>query len=292
MSPIAFIGIGNLGFPIAKNLLKAGYAVTVYNRTRDKALPLEELGAVIAASPEAAITKGGIVITLLSDDHALSAVATDGFAEALGADGLHLSMSTISPETARTIAAHHAAFGVTYLAAPIFGRPEAAAAKQANVCLAGKGGEKERAIAVLKDGVAKQVFDFGEDVGHANVVKLIGNFMIASSLEMMGEAFAFGEKNGIAAQLVYDMLMQTLFAAPLFQNYGRMIVQQQYEPAAFSVPLGLKDVDLVLRTGKEVLAPMPMASLLHDRFVSAMAKGRGHMDWSVLAKGAYDDAGL
>lgn len=293
MNTIGFIGLGNLGLPIATNLIKAGYGLKVYNRTKEKASSLVALGAKSVSQAHEAASPGGIVITLVSDDHALREVAGDALAKALGQGGLHISMSTIGADTSRSLALHHKKFGVSYLAAPVFARPEAAAAKLGSVCFSGGTPEdRNRARQVLTEGVAKNIFDFGDDAGAANVVKLIGNFMIAASVEMLAEGFALAEKNGVPAQAVYEMLTGTLFAAPVFQNYGRIILSKKFEPASFRLALGLKDVNLVLENANQSQTPMPMANLVHDRLLRGMANGNGDLDWASFANEVLKDAGL
>jgi 3-hydroxyisobutyrate dehydrogenase-like beta-hydroxyacid dehydrogenase len=293
MDTIGFIGLGNLGLPIAGNLCKAGYPVKVYNRTQKKASPLIALGAQVVSKASEVADQGGIVVTLVSDDDALRHVADDDFARALGKDGLHSSMSTMAPKTSRDLALHHRQFGVRYVSAPVFARPDAAAARLGNVCLSGgMAVDRNRAKPVLSDGVAKQIFDFGDDAGSANVVKLIGNFMIASSIEMMAEGFVLAEKNGLAAQAVYDMLTSTIFAAPVFQNYGRIILKRQFEPASFRLALGLKDVNLVLQNGNQSQTPLPLAHLVRNRLLKAMEEGNSEVDWSSFSEQVRRDAGL
>ncbi|QRR03065.1 NAD(P)-dependent oxidoreductase [Dyadobacter sandarakinus] len=288
---IAFLGLGNLGSPIAESLINAGYELTVWNRTAAKADPLAKLGAKLAASPVEAITPGALVISVLSDDAAVKDTFSEEVLQKLGNGGIHISMSTISPEAARFLEKTHEKFGVGYVAAPIFARPEAVKSAVGNICLSGKAAPKERIRPVVQTFV-KGVFDFGEDAGAANVVKLAGNFMIAASMEMMAEAFTMAEKNGIERQKIYEMLTSTLFAAPIFQNYGKIVARHIYEPAAFRLPLGLKDINLTLKTASDVHVPMPLADLLKNRFVAALAKGREDLDWGALALGASDDAGL
>ncbi len=293
MNNIGFIGLGNLGFPIATNLLKAGYDIKVYNRTKEKASALIALGAKSVTHPFEVASPGGIVITLVSDDAALREVACDEFAKALGKGGLHISMSTIGADTSRALALHHKQFGVSYLAAPVFARPEAAAAKLGSVCISGGTvEERNRAKPFLTDGVAKQIFDFGDDPGAANVVKLIGNFMISASVEMMAESFALAEKNGVPTQAVYEMLTSTLFASPIFQNYGRIILGKKFKPASFRLLLGLKDINLVLQNGNQSQTPLPMANLVHDRMLRGVANGNAELDWSSFAEEAGRDAGI
>ncbi|NIJ51090.1 NAD(P)-dependent oxidoreductase [Dyadobacter arcticus] len=288
---ISFLGLGNLGMPIAESLINSGYELTVWNRTQSKAEPLAILGAKVAAEPMDAIIPGGIVISVLADDAALEEIFSMEVVEKLGKGGIHISMSTISPETSRQLSQIHEWYEATYVSAPIFARPEAVKARIGNICISGNVAAKERVKPILQTFV-KGIFDFGEEVGAANVVKLAGNFMIAASLEMMGEAFTLAEKNGISRQGIYEMLTQTLFAAPIFQNYGKVVASNIYEPVAFRLPLGLKDINLTLKTASDSNVPMPMADLIRNRFISAIAKGRDNLDWGALAMGASDDAGL
>lgn len=290
---IGFIGLGNMGEPMAGNLLKAGYTLRIYNRTPSKAASLAGQGAKVVSHPREAAEPGGIVITMLSDDRALEGAVVDdnGLLQRLGPGGIHLSMSTVSPATARNLAERHRRYGVAYLAAPVFGRPQAAAARKLWICFSGSHAAKERVQPVL-GALGQGVFDFGEDPGAANVAKLAGNFLIASAIEAMAEAFTLAEKNGIGRERIADMLTQTVFACPVYQNYGKAIAQERYTPAGFRLSLGLKDIDLVLQAAAAGKAPMPLASMLHDRFVSAMAKGREELDWAGLALSISDDAGL
>jgi 3-hydroxyisobutyrate dehydrogenase-like beta-hydroxyacid dehydrogenase len=293
---IGFIGLGNMGRPMASNLVQAGFALRVYNRNPRKAEPFVAQGAQQVAKPGEVVEPGGIVVTMVANDNALESVVTgeEGFLERLGHNGIHLSMSTVSPATARKLADLHAQHGSTYLAAPVFGRPEAAAARKLFICLSGPSGaqaDKQR-VQPLLQALGQGVYDFGEDPGAANVVKLTGNFLIAAAMEAMAEAFTLAEKNGIERTKIIDMLGQTSFACPIYQNYGKTIAEERYTPAGFLLSLGLKDVNLVLQTAESAQMPMPLASLLHDRFMASVAKGRGEMDWSALALGVSEDAGL
>jgi len=288
---IAFLGLGNLGAPIAERLINSGFEVTVWNRTISKAEPLAQLGAKVAENAIDAIEPGGIVFSVLADDSAVETTFSDALLEKLGQNGLHISMSTISPDCSRNLTETHKKFGVSYVAAPIFARPDAVRSGMGNIVVSGEAGARERAKPLVQNFV-KGVFDFGDDPGAANVIKLCGNFMIAASLEMMAEAFTMAEKSGIPRQSIYEMLTSTLFAAPIFQNYGKMVAQHTYEPVLFSLPLGLKDINLTLQASAKVNAPMPLADLVKNRFVSALAKDRAHLDWVALAKGASDDAGF
>ncbi|MBD3884696.1 NAD(P)-dependent oxidoreductase [Phormidium tenue FACHB-886] len=290
---IGFIGLGNMGLPMATNLLDAGYRLRVYNRSPEKAKPLLERGAEVVNHPAEVVESGDVVITMLANDQALESVVLqdDGILQAVGANGIHLSMSTVSPATAKKLAEQHEQQQSHYLAAPVFGRPDAAAAKKLWIALSGKPVAKDRVRPIL-DCLGQGIFDFGETAAAANVVKLAGNFLIISAIEAMAEAFTLAEKNSIDRTQIAALFGQTLFACPIYQNYGRMIAEQQYEPAGFKLSLGLKDVTLVLQTAREQQMPLPLASLLHDRLIAAVAHGKGDIDWTGLALTASEEAGL
>ncbi len=290
---ISLIGLGSMGLPLGMNLLESGYKLRVYNRTIAKAQPLIERGAQLAHSPSEAVESDGIIITMVANDASLEEITIGkmGLVEKLGANGIHLSMSTVSPATSEKLAEQHRQHGSEYVACPVFGRPDAVAARKIWICLSGNSAAKERVKPILEK-LGQGVFDFGEMVSAANVVKLTGNFMIMSAIEAMAEAFTLAEKNGIDRSQIAELFGQTIFACPIYQNYGRMIAKQQYEPAGFKLSLGLKDMTLALQTARSSQAPMPLASLLHDRLLASTAQGRGEMDWTALALKASEDAGL
>jgi 3-hydroxyisobutyrate dehydrogenase-like beta-hydroxyacid dehydrogenase len=290
---VGFIGLGNMGEPMARNLLRAGYKLRVYNRTSSKAQALAAEGAEVVETLRDVINPDGIVLSMVANDHALEEVVLGekGIGNALGQGGIHISMSTVSPHTAQKLAAHHEKRGTTYLAAPVFGRPEAAAAKKLWICLAGDRKAKERARPVLEE-LSQGIFDFGEKPEAANVVKLAGNFLIGAAIEAMAEAYTFAEKNGVSREDVADLFSKTFLSCPIYQNYGTVIATQEYKPAGFKVSLGLKDMTLLSRVAASSRTPMPLGALLQERLQAAMNKGRADMDWTALALGASEDAGL
>ncbi len=290
---IGFVGLGAMGLPMAANLLAAGYHLTVYNRTASKAEPLIAKGAHRADRAGDVAHPGGIVVSMLADDASVKSLVTgeDALAEHLAPDGIHISMSTVSPAATRELAAYHEMRGSVMVAAPVFGRPIQAQAKQMRICVSGPAGAKAKVRPII-DAMGQEVFDFGDNPGAANVVKLAGNFMIAAALEAMGEAVAMMRKSGVDPAAAIEMLTKTIFAAPVYQGYGPVIAHGVFTPAGFRLPLRLKDIDLVLQTAGAANVPMPAASLLRDRFISAIAKGRADLDWSAIALGATDDAGL
>ncbi len=290
---IGFIGLGNMGRPMAANLLAAGHHMRVFSRKDESAAPLVAQGALRVTHTHETAVPGGIVITMLSDDAALEEVAIgDGkLARALGSGGVHVSMSTVSPAASRRVAAQLAGLGVSYVAAPVFGRPDAAAAQKLWICVSGGRAAKERVLPILQ-ALGQGVFDFGEDAGGANVVKLAGNFLLASAVEAMAESMALAAKNGIDTESLMDMMGQTLFACPVYRTYGGMLIRRRYDPPGFRLALGLKDVDLVLKTASDSKTPMPLASLLHDRMLAGVAKGRGDLDWAIVGQEVNEQAGL
>ena len=287
---LGFIGLGNMGGPIAANLLAAGFGLRVYNRTASKAAPLAAKGAQVVQTPAETAAPGGIVLTMLSDDRGLDAVCLPqgSFVEKLGAGGLHISLSTISPATARRLTAHHARFGVTYVACPVFGRPEAAAAKKLFLCMSGPSSAKARGAQIFA-AIGQGNFDFGEEPGAANVVKLCGNFLIAATVEALAEMLTLGAKNGVPMKAIAELIGAF---SPMHYGYAKLIAEQNFEPAGFRLALGMKDINLVLQAAADSTTPLPLASLLHDRWLAAIAKGRGDLDWSAVALNVAEDAGL
>jgi len=290
---LGFIGLGHMGIPIATNLLKAGYQLRVYNRTQHKAEPLIKAGAKWVDSPEEVVEPGGIVFTMLADDAAVESVAVGApdFLDRFAGGGIHISMSTIAPQTARDLAEQHAKKGVAYLAAPVIGRPDRAAAGSLFILLAGESNAKQVVEPLLKN-LGQRIFDFGEKPWQANVAKLVVNFNIAAAIECMAEGFTLAEKEGIPRLKMAELLSETVFSSVVYKGYGDFVARHQYEPPGFRLRLGWKDVRLVLQVAQESETPMPIGSLLGDRFLSALAKHRGDLDWSALALGASDDAGV
>ena len=288
-----FIGLGSMGLPMAANLLAAEVKLRVHNRTASKAETLVAKGAVLAAKPGDVATAGGIVMTMLADDAAVESVVmgADGIAAKLGHGGIHVSMSTIAPATSRRLASYHAEHGSIYIAAPVFGRPDNAAARQLVICTSGPAAAKDR-VRPLLEVIGRAIFDYGEEPGAANVAKLTGNFLIAAALESMAEAYTMAEANGVDRVKVAEMLGKTLFACPVYQRYGEMVASKRHTPAGFALKLGLKDVELVLKTAGEAGVPTPVAAVLRDRLIAGIAHGREEMDWSALALGVLDDAGI
>jgi len=291
---IGFIGLGNMGIPMAKNLISAGYQLRVHNRTLSKADELDSASVLVCKTPAEAADGVDIIITMLSEDEVVkeTVLGDHGILKTLAKNGLHISMSTISPDTAQLLSKEHKNAGNSYLAAPVFGRPEAAAAKKLWICISGDQQSKEIAKPVLEN-LGQGIFDFGEDAGGANVVKVAGNFMIMASLEMMAEAYTLAEKNGLDRLKVAEFFGSTLFNTPLFQNYGKLIAGKQYQPVGFKSKLGYKDARIAFKLSQQAQSPMPIVSIVHNRLLSAVAKGWGETDWvEGVSRGVSEDAGV
>lgn len=281
-----------MGSAMARNVLRAGHQVAVHNRSREKAEALKADGATVVDSPKDACRGAQAVMTMLADDPALEATVfgEQGIAAGLEKDCVHISHGTISTALARRLTAEHKQRGQSYLSVPVFGRPEAADAKRLLVVAAGAAEVIDR-CRPLFDAIGRQTFVAGTEPWQANAVKLCGNFMIASMIETFGEAFATLRKSGVAPHLFLEV-MNALFASPVYANYGRIIADEQFEPAGFALKLGLKDVRLALAVAEESASPMPIASLIRDHFIAAMAQGQSELDWSSISRVSARNAGL
>jgi 3-hydroxyisobutyrate dehydrogenase-like beta-hydroxyacid dehydrogenase len=289
---IGFIGLGNMGRGIAANLLKAGHRVSVYNRSPAKAETLVRQGATAAGSIAEACA-GDVVFTMLADDAAVESVTlgADGIVASLAQGATHISSSTISVALSERLAAAHDDAGQRYAAAPVFGRPEAASAAKLFVVAAGAPQVLEPMMPLF-EAIGQRTFVVSEQPQAANLVKLSGNFLIASAIESVGEAVALVAKAGVDRQQYVDILTSTLFSAPAYQTYGGLIARREFEPAGFAATLGLKDVRLALAAAEDLQVPLPVGSLLRDRLLTLVATGGGHLDWSAVAALAERDAGM
>jgi 3-hydroxyisobutyrate dehydrogenase-like beta-hydroxyacid dehydrogenase len=288
---VGLIGLGSMGSGMAANLLRAGHDVTVYNRTPGKERVLVEQGAHAAALVGDAC-RGDAVITMLTDDAALEAVVfgNQGLLESLANGAIHVSMSTIGVALSERLAAAHAAAGQGFVAAPVFGRPEAALAAKLFVVTAGAADAIDVCLPFF-DSIGQKTFRIGDKPPLANLVKLSGNFLLASAIEALGEAIALVAKAGVDRRQYVDLLTATLFAAPAYKAYGGLIAEERFEPAGFAAPLGAKDIRLTLAAAESLRVPMPLASLLRDRFLALLAQGGEALDWSAIARLSAKDAG-
>ncbi|HEY3998758.1 MAG TPA: NAD(P)-dependent oxidoreductase [Candidatus Xenobia bacterium] len=284
---VGLIGLGNMGRGMATSLLRAGHALTVYNRTPGRTSDLA--GAIIAGTPERAST-GDVLITILSDDTAIESLLPH-ILPALSAQTIHVSMSTISVACCDRLAQAHRAAGRSFLSAPVWGRPPLAAAGQLMIIPAGAPADIERCRPVF-EALGQRIHPVGDKPSLANVAKLSGNFLTAGIIEGLAEAFVLAQKSGIEPTTFLALLRATLFNIPMQATYADIIAHEKFEPAGFRAVLGLKDISLVQEAAAAVHVPMPLASLLHDNLMSAVASGRGDLDWTIVARLAAERAGL
>jgi len=279
---VGFIGLGNMGLPMAQNLLKAGHSVHVFNRTAARAESLRAQGAQWEASPRSVAEKTSVVLSILADDAALESVALGehGVLAGLKNGGIHVDMSTVSPDTTKKLAQEYNARGVHFIAAPVFGRPEAAAAAKLWICPAGATEAIEHCRPYF-NAMGQGVIVVGTEPHLASVLKLVGNFFVISAIETLSEAFTLAEKSGLKVDTVLEVI-KALLPVPLFQGYGTRMARNEFTPPGFVLRLGLKDVGLMRKLADQVHAPLPLADIAHEHLRAAFANGRGELDWGAL----------
>jgi 3-hydroxyisobutyrate dehydrogenase-like beta-hydroxyacid dehydrogenase len=286
---VACIGLGRMGSGIARNIQNAGFRLTVFNRTTEKMKPLVKAGATAASTPREAAASADIVVTNLMDDASVlgSATGDDGILAAMRPDAIHIGTTTISPSLSTRLAEMHEAHGSHYVAGPVAGRPDAAAAGKLFTFVAGKPEWLERCRPVM-DAYANKVIPMGEDPAIAMSMKLVGNFMVASLIELIGEAYVFAESRGVDPSVLTGMFKQFMPAA---SEYVDRICTRDFGRAGFTLDGGTKDVTLILQAAAEVHAPLSYASVVRDKCLAAQARGMGEMDWSVMTETSRFDAG-
>ncbi|HEX4749294.1 MAG TPA: NAD(P)-dependent oxidoreductase [Bryobacteraceae bacterium] len=289
---IGFVGLGKMGAAMAQNLLRAGNELTVYNRSREKAEALAKEGAKTADSPAEVARASEAVFSMMPDDEAAEEITLGnaGIAAGLAKNAVHISSSTISIKESRHLEEEHEKRGSHLIAATVFGRPQAAESKQLVVVTAGRTEAVERCKPLL-NAIGRRTFVVGEQPWQANLFKLFGNFMIATTLETFGEAFAGIRKAGADHHEFYE-IMSELFGSPVYKNYGKIIADQEFEPAGFELKLGFKDVRLAMEAATEFNAPLPIANVLRDHFLSALAHGQEKLDWSSIGLVSARNSGL
>jgi len=290
---VGFIGLGNMGSAMARNLIKAGHALTVYNHSPSRAEEFRPLGVTVARTPGEAAAGVEALITMVANDNAVEHVMLHGDSaiEALPAGGVHIAMSTMGVALSHRLVAAHRERKQHFVAAPVFGRPDAAAAAKLFITAAGPAEQIARCQRLF-DAMGQKTFVVGDDPPAANLVKVTANFLITTVIESLGEAFALIRKSGVDPSKFLEVLTGSLFAAPIFRTYGGMIAADNFEPVGFSMVLGMKDNRLVLSAAEAAAVPMPMASLIRDRMLTATAQGMGEADWAAIARISFQEAGL
>ncbi len=282
---IGFIGLGNLGMPIAENLLEQHATMYVYNRTAAKTQPLAEKGAKVCNSVKELATACDIIFTIVSNDAAIKEITEgkEGIVENMKPGGIHVSMSTILPATSEALYKLHAQNHSHYIACPVAGRPEAAKDKKLNFMVSGDEAIINQIKPLLQDAGGINIWKYGNEPGGSNVAKLCTNYMIQAALQSMSESISLAQKSGIDEKQLMKMLTSTLFNCGIYINYGNLVLNETFKPAAFSLELGLKDATLIKTQAATVHANMPLGNLIQQEYQQLMNKGFGDYDWSALA---------
>jgi len=287
---VGFIGLGQMGQAMAGRLIEAGHELIVYNRSPEAARTLARKGAAVAGDA-GGVLDAEVVITMLADDAAIEAVWVGGhLVQKRSLSCVHLNMATVSLAMGKRLAQMHQDAGSQYVSAPVFGRPHAAAAGQLDIVAAGADAALERCkplFAIL----GKQSFVVGAEPWLANVVKIARNFLLATVVESLGEAFALVRKSEVDPALFFNIITTTSFNAPVYKSYGQRMVEKDFEPT-FALKLGLKDVVLALEAGAAMDVPLPMADLMRERHLAAITAGFGEKDWAALGEYIAQNAGL
>jgi 3-hydroxyisobutyrate dehydrogenase-like beta-hydroxyacid dehydrogenase len=279
---VGFLGLGAMGAAMARNILNAGHALSVWNRTAARAEPLVAAGATLAGSPRELAGRSALVAMFADDDAFRASVFDSGLFDALEPRTAFANMATISVAFARETAKRFAERGIPYVAAPVLGRPDVAAAGKLNILAAGDAAAIAR-LQPLFAAMGQKTWPLGDDPANANTAKIACNFLIVGAIEAMSEAFALARGNGLDPRAVYDIVSNTILAAPVYKNYGVQILDERFD-AGFKLRLGLKDVRLALQAGEAANAPLPFASALRDVMIEALAMGEGESDWTAIAK--------
>jgi 3-hydroxyisobutyrate dehydrogenase-like beta-hydroxyacid dehydrogenase len=290
---VGFLGLGNMGSEMARNLIKAGHSLTVYNKTQSRAEELASIGAKVARTPGQAASDVEAIITMVADDAAIESIVLGHNAaiHSLPAGAVHIAMSTMSVAISRRLVAAHRERRQHFVSAPVFGRPDAAKAARLVIAAAGPTDQIAR-CQPLFDAMGQKTYVVGDDPPAANLVKIAGNFLITVVIESLGESFALIKKSGVDVDKFLEVLVGSLFAAPIYRTYGPMVAANNFEPVGFRMGLGMKDNRLVLAAAEDVAVPLPLASLIRDRMLAATAQGMADADWSAIARLSFKEAGL
>jgi 3-hydroxyisobutyrate dehydrogenase-like beta-hydroxyacid dehydrogenase len=288
---VGFIGLGRMGQAMAARILGGGHELVVYNRTREKCADVEKAGAKVASSMAEACKGREAVISMVTDDKALAEVVKEGVVPALPKGAIHVAMGTHSVAALREIQAAHDKGGQILVAAPVLGRPEAAAAGQVGIVAAGPKDAVAK-LAPVFTLIGRRTFDAGEKPEGASAVKLANNMVLGCAIEAMGEGFALIRKYGVEPSTFYDVMTDGLFAAPAYKVYGNIIVKQSYQTAGFTTTLGLKDANLALAAALAANVPLPSLNVYRDRLLGAIAHGEAEQDWAVMARDQARASGL
>ncbi len=288
-----WIGAGNMGLPMAKNLLASGIRLGVHNRSKNRLTPLLEAGALEITDLPGSLSATPLVFTMLADDAAVGEMVSKsgGILERLSRGGVHVSMGTLSPAFVEKLTGMHRERGQVLVSAPVFGRPDRARAGTLTIVAAGPS-ETVDAVLPLLERMGSTVFRVGEDPALANHVKILGNFTLGGLLETLAESLSFARRVGVSPDQLVEILDTALYRSPVFRNYGQMMAREEFQPAGFRMRIGLKDVRLALAEADRVEVPLPLADLLHAGYLAGIHRGYEDWDWAALGRVRAEDAGV
>ncbi|KNY24332.1 NAD(P)-dependent oxidoreductase [Methylobacterium sp. ARG-1] len=276
---IGFIGLGSMGAAMALNLVKAGHEVRAWNRSRvaDDRVP------GITLVPRAADAfQADAVLTMLSDDPAIREVILDADLLASARPGItHVVTSTISVAFARELELRHKEAGLSYVSAPVLGRPNVAASGQLNILAAGKA-DAIAAVEPLLASISKKVWTLGEDPARANAAKIACNMMIAMAIEAMAEGVVLTESVGLDRADFLELILATLFSGRAYESYSTQLTNRSFEPG-FKAKLALKDMRLAAEASRQIGRTLPMLDAVREGLTKAVSAGLGEKDWSIIA---------
>ncbi|MFQ5661075.1 MAG: NAD(P)-dependent oxidoreductase [Gammaproteobacteria bacterium] len=290
---IAFIGLGRMGQGMARRILDAGHELVVYHKVAEKAKSLQQAGAIVAGSVAEATKNREVVVTMLPGDLSLEDVVYSdrGLLASMEKGAIHMAMGTHGVNLVRALTLSHTKAGQIFVAAPVLGRPDLAAAGELRIIPGGPSNALKR-LQPLFGALGKQIFQAGSDPQAATVVKVAHNFVLGCAIEVMGEAFAMVHKLGVEPALLHGVLTRGLFNAPAYQVYGKLIIDEAYDNIGATALIGLKDVNLALAAAELAEMPLPSANVLRDRLLGAIAHGEGGLDWAVVARDQARASGL
>lgn len=280
---VAFLGLGNMGAPVARMLLRAGHELTVWNRSAEKAEALGVEGGAVAASPLAAVKTAEVVFTMLNDDAAVEGIVLGsakeaGIVKALLPGAVHVSLSTISVGLSRKLAASHADNGSEFIAAPVFGRPNVAAEGKLWVVVGGKSDAVDR-VHPLLEVFSRGITVVSEEPWRAHALKIGGNFLITAMIESLSEAMVFAEAEGIDPALFAETVNNALFRSPLYEAYSKVMMSPPEHPGA-TIALGAKDMGLFRQAAVEAGLKTPLADHFAKDLATAAEAGLKDRDWA------------
>lgn len=288
---IGWIGLGKMGVPMSQNLVKKGYSLTVYNRTKDKTKALADVGAKVADSPKAAASGADVVISMISDDPVLEAISygPNGAFEGAKSGSIFIDMSTVSPDASARVAEAAKKKGVNYLRAPVSGSTVLATAGTLTIFASGPKEAYEKCVDILGS-MGQKTFHVGTGE-EARYLKLVMNMMVGLTSAMAAEALTFGEVGGMNWEQMIDIVNASVAASPLLGYKAQMLKSRNYAPA-FTAAQMAKDFDIMLDAGKAKNVPLPMTALIRQFWGTMMAKGKGEQDFFSLVTVLEDMAGL